>query len=509
MAVQQDRVPVRDKSGIDLEQFGYRQEFDRTLRRFASFAIAFSFISITTGIFTTYGSVLISTGPVGIWTWPLVIVGQTAVALVFGLLAARMPLAGYSYQWMSRLANPHIGWLVGWFVFAFLIVDTVAVDYALASTVLPALFSYTATVDNTWAVTALIVALQGGLIMLSTLWSTRVNNVAVGTEVVGIVGLTLLILIVGAAAGKLTGSHIFSHGVVGNPANFYGFGSLGHDTPFIFAFLLGAFTIVGFEAAGNLAEETSKPERVVPRAMWLSVVLSGVIGFGFLLAISAATKNIPALTASSTPVADVVKFVLGSVVGRIFLAFVTFSIFACGLVIFITASRVTWAMARDERFPGWQVLKKVNSVFRTPLVATAVVGILIEAVLAVFAHRTHALFSLFSAATLMPAIIYFVTVVLFMFARNKLPRKEGGFSIGRWEWPVVAVAVVWLIFELLIFRDSSFKLPWEYTGVMFGVGLVYYAYMLIRGKSLTMPEQTVEPEEMAPRSTEKEGQRVA
>ena len=41
-----------------LQPFGYRQEYKRELKRFASFAVVFSFISITTGIFTTYGSVL-------------------------------------------------------------------------------------------------------------------------------------------------------------------------------------------------------------------------------------------------------------------------------------------------------------------------------------------------------------------------------------------------------------------------------------------------------------------
>ena len=64
-----------------------------------------------------------------------------------------MPLAGYTYQWMSRLANPHIGWLVGWFMFAFLVVDAVAVDYAVASTVAPALFGYVGTTANAWFVT--------------------------------------------------------------------------------------------------------------------------------------------------------------------------------------------------------------------------------------------------------------------------------------------------------------------------------------------------------------------
>ncbi len=46
-----------------LQKYGYQQEFRRELKRFASFAIGFSFISITTGIFTTYGFVLINSGP--------------------------------------------------------------------------------------------------------------------------------------------------------------------------------------------------------------------------------------------------------------------------------------------------------------------------------------------------------------------------------------------------------------------------------------------------------------
>src|SRR5262252_3253650 len=468
-----------------VERFGYRQQFQRAFRRFASFAVAFSFISITTGIFTTYGSILNSSGPLGIWTWPLVIVGQTAVALVFGALAARMPLAGYSYQWMSRLANPHIGWLLGWFSFAFLVVDVVAVDYALASAVIPALFSYAGTVANTWLVTALIIAAQGVLIMLSTVWSERVNNAAVGTELIGIGGLTVLILIVGAVTSKLTWRHLFSKAAV-PAAGYYGFGGLTHDSPWILAFLLGAFTIVGFEASGNLAEETDDPGRVVPRAMWTSVVLSGALGMVFLIAISAASWNLPALTTSSTPVADIVTHVLGSGVGKVFLAFVFFSIFACGLVIYITASRLTWAMARDQRFPGWQTIRRVSPTFRTPLLATVTVGVLIEVVLAAFASSTNTLFKLFSAATLMPAIIYFVTVLPFTATRRQLGGGQGS-MLRRWEVPVTVVALVWLVFELTIFRDKSFAAPWLYILIMVAIGLVYYGLMLVTRPPLSMP----------------------
>jgi hypothetical protein len=38
----------------DLAAFGYRQELDRTLGRFSSFAAGFSYISILTGLFQTF-----------------------------------------------------------------------------------------------------------------------------------------------------------------------------------------------------------------------------------------------------------------------------------------------------------------------------------------------------------------------------------------------------------------------------------------------------------------------
>src|SRR6266481_6046009 len=160
-----------------LDQFGYRQQFVRSLHNFESFAVAFSFISITTGIFTTYAFALATGGTRSIWT---------------------------------RL-------------------------------------------------------------------TTRVNNAAVATEIIGIVGLTVLLLIVAAVRSLGHWSNLTSTGPV--PAVGY-YAWLG---PFMLATLLGAYTIVGFESASNLAEETHEPHRVIPRAMLRAVLVSGVVGFAFLL----------------------------------------------------------------------------------------------------------------------------------------------------------------------------------------------------------------------------------
>ncbi len=469
-------------------QFGYAETLERSTGRFASFAVAFAFVSIATGIFTTYGSVLNSSGPLGIWTWPIVVVGQLAVALLLGALAARIPVTGYAYQWVSRLANPILGWITGWISFTFLAIVVIAVDYTVASTVLPALFDFEGTAVTAFLITAVVLVLQALLVGLSTKWTERVNNFAVTAELVGMVTLVALLLIVGVVAHKLSVDNLFSHGAV--PAeNYWSFGAATSAGPWMLAFLLGAFTIVGFESAANLAEETKRPEVVVPRAMWQAVLASGVLGFLFLLVVTAAVNDPVALAESGTPIADVIQDVLGSFVGTALLILVAVAIFACGLVILLTGVRLIWAMSRDERFPGWQALRTVSERTNTPLNATIVMTLISAVILGLFSTSTDALFKLFGAATLLPAIIYTITVALYIAKRRELPASTG-FSLGRWELPIIVVAVVWLLFELSLFRDASFRDPWIYVVVMVAIGAAYLGYLLAtRGRhGLRMPE---------------------
>lgn len=85
--------PAPDDSS-ELEKFGYRQELERSLGSFSSFAAGFSYISILTGVFQLFFFGFGSGGPAFIWTWPLVFIGQAAVALCFAELAGQFPLAG-------------------------------------------------------------------------------------------------------------------------------------------------------------------------------------------------------------------------------------------------------------------------------------------------------------------------------------------------------------------------------------------------------------------------------
>jgi len=452
-----------------LPNFGYKQQFVRSLRHFESFAVAFSFISITTGIFTTYGFALTTGGPRAIWTWLIVAAGQSLVAMVYGSLAARVPLSGYSYQWASRLSNAGVGWWLGWMSFAFLTIVTVSVDYGFVQVAFQPLIGEAYTPTSAALETLVVLAAQAALIIWSTRITTRVNNAAVATEVIGIVGLTVLLIIVAAVRGQGHWSNLGSSGIVPH-AGYYSW--LG---PFMLATLLGAYTIVGFEASSNLAEETQQPHRTIPRAMVRAVLLSGAVGMVFLIALSYATRSVTAASASSAPVAFIVNSVLGGVVQKLFLIFVCVSIFACGMVIMVTNSRLIWSMARDRRLPGNQLWSQVPRATGGPSWATVLAAVLGALITLVLRTHTSALVTLFTASTIMPALLYASTVLLYVFVGRRHRGQEGHFSLGRWEIPVIAGALIWLAYELIIligpgeFRDAQY-----YVLGALGLGLVFY-----------------------------------
>ena len=112
---------VQDQAERDdahLRSLGIKPELRRTLGFLSNFAIAFSFISVSTGSFGNFGVGIGLGGPASFfWSWPIVVVGQLLVALVFAELASHFPVAGSIYQWSKRLSNRTLGWFTGWFYF--------------------------------------------------------------------------------------------------------------------------------------------------------------------------------------------------------------------------------------------------------------------------------------------------------------------------------------------------------------------------------------------------------
>src|SRR4029453_15846105 len=89
----------------ELAKFGYKQELDRSLGSFSSFAAGVSYISILTGVFQLFGLPFLPAGPAFWWSGPIVFIGQFLVPFCFAEMAGQYPLTGSVYQWSKQTAK--------------------------------------------------------------------------------------------------------------------------------------------------------------------------------------------------------------------------------------------------------------------------------------------------------------------------------------------------------------------------------------------------------------------
>ena len=106
-----DETPQEAASDeAELARFGYKQELRRSLGLFSSFAVAFSYISPSTGIFALFALGLTTIGGIFFWSWPIVAIGQFLIALSFAEVASHIPIAGSVYQWSKYLSGKAHSW---------------------------------------------------------------------------------------------------------------------------------------------------------------------------------------------------------------------------------------------------------------------------------------------------------------------------------------------------------------------------------------------------------------
>jgi amino acid transporter len=453
------------------EDYGYEPELKRSLHGFQMFAIAFASMSVVMGIFATYDDVLRNSGPVGIWLFPVVGVGQLLVALIYAQFAARIPLSGGTYAWASRLANPRIGWGFGWMAFLGAVTVPVAIDNALAEQVLMPLFNIEPNETTGRVITVGLLVSQAALAIAATRIVGWVNSLSVGVELGILVLLGIALTVAVMLSGDGVADNLFSRGVAESNPNYFAVGG-----GLMAAMLMGLATLVGFETAPNMAEEAADPVRTVPRAIIGSVVASAVMGFLFLIVLTVSIKDVPAASASGSSVAEIMRQQFGPGLERPFLVAIAIAFFGAALVAVTSTSRYVFAMSRDGRFPGHQVMQRVNPHTRTPIPATLLVlaiGVVLMVVL-----PGAALIQLMATGAIIGISLYIMTLVLYLAVRRKFVRGGGGFDLGRFDRLVAIAALAWTLISLFTILASNTSLAALLIVVcLLLVGLGYFLYM--------------------------------
>jgi basic amino acid/polyamine antiporter, APA family len=137
--------------------------------------------------------------------------------------------------------------------------------------------------------------------------------------------------------------------------------------------LLALFAFVGFEDIANVAEEVKLPHKTLPRGILLTLVISTLIYF-IVVTVVVLVVPMDTLVTSSAPLALVFKN-SSPAIRTLFNVIAILATVNGALIQIIMASRVLYGLASQGSLPG--IIAKVNVVTRTPLVATALVVIIV------------------------------------------------------------------------------------------------------------------------------------
>ncbi len=475
-----------------MEHFGYRESLDRSIGAFGSFAAGVSYISILTGTFQLFYFGFGTAGPAYLWSWPLVLVGQLAVALCFMELAAKYPIAGSVYNWSKQLGSRIVGWSSGWLMLTASIVTLSAVVLALQLN-LPRLWSGFQVIGdgngaNDFAINAVV--LGSVLILFTTFinalgvrWMAMINSAGVFIE---LIAACLIAIILGLNIKR--GPEVFFH------SNGFGAGqSGGFMGAFLVASLASLYVMYGFDTASSLGEETLEPRRTAPKAILRAILASFVIGGAILVfaVMSAPNLNDPMIGSSNGGLQYIVEQVMWGPLGKIFLVCIVVAVTVCSLAVHTAAIRLTFAMARDNALPFGEGLARVNPRTQTPIVPAIVIGLIAELILVVNIGQPKIFTVLTSIAIIMIYLAYLMVTgpLLKQRLQGQWPPadlKAGGyFSMGRWGMFVNIVAVLWgagMVLNLAWPREAVYGTPWYntwgafvYIAVILGVGLCWYA----------------------------------
>ncbi|MFF9431383.1 APC family permease [Streptomyces sp. NPDC014746] len=242
--------------------------------------------------------------------------------------------------------------------------------------------------------------------------------------------------------------------------------------------------MVGFDSAANLAEEAKDPHRTVPRAIVGSVVAASVLGMLFLIALTVAITDVPRVSAEASPVAAIMRDQLGPVMERVLLVAITFAFFGAGVVSMAACARLVFAMARDGRFPAGRLMRRVGRRTRTPVPATLLIFAL--GVVLMVALPGAALLELITASTILPALIYGATIVLYLAVRGRLSRRKGALDLGRFELPVAICALAWTLVALfvLVSPKEAFVSVVIVGGLLLAGGLFFLVMLMTDREAL-------------------------
>ncbi|MEV6396611.1 amino acid permease [Streptomyces sp. NPDC051907] len=420
--------------------------------------------TLGTGIFVVLGEAVPKAGPAV--TVAFVIAGLTALfsALSYAELAGAIPVSGSSYSYAYATLGELVAWICGWCLILEygVAVAAVAVGWGeylnelLAGAVgvtIPDALAAPPGDGGIFNLPALLVVLLSMVFLLGgARESARANTIMV---VVKIAALVLFCAI---------GVQGFQSG---NYADFMPLGMAGVSAAGASLF----FSYIGFDAASTAGEEAKNPQRDLPRAIMLSLLIVTVL-YVLVAAVAVGARPWDGFGESEAALAGIMKDVTGQTFWAVLLAAgAVIAIASVVLTVLYGQTRILFAMSRDGLVP--RVFSKVHAKTGVPRANTLIVSVFCGGLAAAvpLGHLADAT----SIGTLFAFALVNVAVVVL---RRTRPDMRRTFRVPLSPlFPAIGFALcIWMM-------TSLSAVTWTVFGVWMAVGMaIYFAYGVRRSR---------------------------
>jgi basic amino acid/polyamine antiporter, APA family len=236
--------------------------------------------------------------------------------------------------------------------------------------------------------------------------------------------------------------------------------------------LLLVYAFTGFEMAMIPAGETRDPQRNMPFAILISLILVAVV---YILIQVVCIGTFPGLAASQRPLAGASELFMGPVGASVVTAGVAVSIIGNLIIVILSAARLPFAMASARELP--KIFAATHARFHTPHMA-----IIVTAALMLALTLSSKFISSLTVSVIARLLAYISTCVALIVLRRR-DEREMRFK-AQFKTPAgVAVSIAALGLSAWLLAQSSMKEARDTALAALAGLLIYGAYKLLRRKS--------------------------
>jgi amino acid transporter len=255
---------------------------------------------------------------------------------------------------------------------------------------------------------------------------------------------------------------------------------------FLASSLAAMFCYYGFEACGDVAEETPDASRMIPKAMRMTIYIGGAAATWVCLAFILSIPDMGAVMsgADKDPIVTLLRAAMGEAGFRAVIVVVLVSFISCLLSLQAAASRLIFAYARDQMIFASRFLSRMSPGRHVPANALIMMGA-IPALIALSAlWLQDAIATIISFAAIGIYISFQMIVLGALIARAKGWRPAGPFTLGTRGWLVNGLALAYGVSAIInILWPRSPNDPWyvNYAMLVTTIGVLVLGglYMII------------------------------